>query len=328
MFIKVNSSALKQTFADIKHLNCEVVSFTTENRQLIVTAGTSCVYETVLDIEESLEYIDTVINVEYIDISELLGVRDSVKLAFTQFSIELSYKGMSISLAASDTIVQRPDIPASTQIQIPDKDSIISALSIFSGLSIFQKSLQMDRPLQLFGDYALIQYPTAWIRVRSSALRTIVTREQATIVAAFKPTSYRDSNPLVLYRDRAKLIFPKVDVPDNDEFMSLLNTTTSVGIKNTRGLLTRIKKLVSTVGNCDCSVYVGDTTLYFSIVKNTLRITDKADCDISYSFDTRLEYVSAILNLIGADNDMEILSGTDIVCMRNSNISIILSTGR
>lgn len=329
MFIKVPSSQLKRALHDVKALNPTVVSFTTEGERLIVTAGSSVMYEDYIDITStSSDYMDTVANVQYLDISDLLGEKDEVKLEFTGFSVELRYRSMSMSLAASDSIVQRPEEDNAEKVVISDRDSLKSALTVFKGLGIFQKTLQMDRPLQLFDTYGVVQYPTAWVRVRSSGITNVITKEQANIIATFDPTHCSMSSVITLYREDAKLILPVVPVPDNDEFKDLLGTMETVGIRSTKGLLRRVKVLSSTLGVCDCSVYVGESTLYFAVTKNTLRITDDVAENVSFSFDTRLEYMVAVLNLIGSDSDMEILEGKDSVCFRNSRVAIILSTGR
>lgn len=328
MLVKVASSFLKRAFEDLSKMNCETVCFTTDSMELIITAGDTITYENRLPIEECLEYMNTTINVQYIDISNLLGERDNVSISFTSFSLDISYKSMGISLSVSDSIVQRPTLSDSEKILISDKDSLKRALSIFKGLGIFQKTLQMERPLQLFGDYGVIQYPTCWVRVRSSGIVNVITREQADIITAFDPAYFSKDEVLTLYRDNAVLILPTNDVPEDDEFLDMVNSMESYGVKSTKGLLTRVKKLSSTLGVCDCSVYVGESTLHFAISKNTLKIVDKADENIIYSFDTRLEYVVAILSLIGSDGDMEVLANADAVCMRNSSVAVVLSTGR
>ena len=328
MLIEVESSDLKKVFSDISSLSCEVISFTTENNDLIITAGTSVVYETVIHIVQSLNYMDTVMNVQYLNMEELLGEKGNVKLEFTQFSIDMEYRTMSISLSASDSIVQRPDADTAEKVLIPDRDSLTSALSVFKGLGIFQKTLQMDRPLQLFGDYGVVQFPTVWVRVRSSGITNVITKEQAIIISAFEPEEYSIGETLSLYKGNARLMLPLSPVPEDDEFLQLVDTMTSLGAKTTKGLLARTKRLSRTLGVCDCSVYVGESTLHFAITKNTLHIVDKADDTIQYSFDTRLEYITAILGLIGSDNALEVLTGKDIVCLRNARVSVILSTGR
>ena len=328
MFVKVKSVDIKRAFSDISTLGCDTVAFTTENRKLVISSGTTILYENILDCTEISDYTETVINVQYLDLTDLLGDKDDVKLTFTQYSVELSYRTLEVSLNMSDTVIQRPT-NTDTPNALTNASALQLAVGLFKSLGVFQKTLQMERPLQIFGDYGLLQFPTVWVRVRSSDLRTVLTREQALVIGKFKPESYSETNVITLYRDTAKMVIPIVPVPDGDEFVTLVSTMTSYGTKTTKGLLARVKRLSTTLGVCDCDVYIGESTLHFAVRKNNMSIVDKSDDVIQNSFTTRLEYLVAFFAMLGSDSDIEVLMNDNgNVCLRNANVSIIMSTGR
>lgn len=326
MLISVNSNELRSVLKDVSYLGEETLQFITVNDKLRVHAGTKLNYTADIDIVSEEEYEDTSISVKYVSMYELLGAKGQVELLFIVTGVILKYGTLSVTLGISSELLTDGDVEIPELVPFSDGLRFSAALQLFRKVGIFQKTLSMERPLQLMGDIALLQFPTVWFRVRSSDINAVITKEQANIISKFEPTHYAVDSRLILQNYRARLLLPITTAPAQDEFIDLLDEMHSLCKIATTGLLSRVKVLYSVFGNANCTVSITETNLYFTVVTQSFTVTDTIDEEVLFTFTTRLEYLVALLSLF-PDDYVEILVKEGALCLRDSMLACILSIG-
>lgn len=326
MLITVKSSELKRVLEDVSYLKEETLQFGVADNKLAIRVGTKLSYEANIDIISSDEYTETEVNIKYINISAILGSKGEVELTFIATGVILKYGTLSVTFSMSSEILINNDADIPELKPFSDRLLFLSALNLFKKVGIFQKTLSLERPLQLMGDIALMQFPTVWFRAKSSDISAIVTKEQANIILKFEPTHYALDSRLILSNDRAQLILPIMSAPVQDEFLDALSELKSLCKLTTAGVLNRIKVLHSVFGNSHCTVSITAKDFYFTVVNQYFTITDIVDDDILFTFGTRLEYLVALMSLF-PDEYVEVLVDDGRICLRDSSLACLLSIG-
>ena len=328
MLVKVNGSDVKEAFFDIEPLKTDSMLFRVDGNLLTIGASKDVLYRASIPIIESKGLSNLSVCVLYTNISPLIKSKDIVEIELSEFSINLSTQNFHVTLAVSDALIEMDDCPSkldATPISSPGDLNL--ALNAYKYTGFFQKKLMIERPVQLCRSHAVLLLPTVWFRFKCCDIEATLTKEQCSIAYKFKPTHFMEADKLWLFRDNATIAIPIVPVDRDDEYLKVSETMTSLGIYNSKNLASKTKSLSQVIGDCDCSVYITDKDVYFRANKATLEVQDSIKEEVQKSFTTRLEYITAILNMLGDDKYFEILFKENIVCFRNNIIGVILSVG-
>lgn len=327
MLINVAGKELAESIRMVSALNADTICFTTKNNKLYVTASKASQYVNVLDIDSSSDYINTTMNVLNFDISSIIPKKESITLEFNPVSVTVKTGNLTLPLPVSQEIVPEIQIPSEEPEDIKYKDDLRFSLNMFRATSMFQKVLQSEKPLQLCGDFSVMQFPTVWFRKRSSSIKSTLTKEQALSVLKFNPDKFLQTDRIYLYKDSAVLILTVSPIPIEDEFLGLMERTVSMGKRYVHDFYEHVQELYKVVGVADCSVYVTKSSFFINIRKDSLQIKDTITEEILASFDTRLEYLECVLKLFSNSDFIEFLVTDSIVAFRDNLTAVILSVG-
>jgi hypothetical protein len=331
MIITVSGKFIKQTFIDLNPIlsksdMAKSIAFTVQDNRLYITSSAIFpMYQSFVEIKDSVDYVSMSATVLYSRIEDFISSREDVHLEFTKVSVNLYTEDFEKPFVLSDSVITLIDIEETRGVEF-DFPSLAHSIEKLASTSILQKTLQVDKPFLFFGSYALLKFSTVWIKIRSAGVYSSISKEHAKCISNFEPKTILDGDIIHFYKDNATLLVPKNAIEDDKTFEELVNSLTVITQFNVDGIFGILQKITRAAGFGECRCYVYQNGIELQKITQSSSLTKKINCEGEQlaAFTLPIEYILMSFNLL-KDGQAEILVGDGKVCLRNNQVSILLS---
>lgn len=249
------------------------------------------------------------------------------------FDIEaslVSVRGDGVSFSFSTGYSEAVDLDLSrNQFIRLESNSYETGLQCIQAMS-FDKLYGRTPPINVYGDVAVVEYPSLYLRVRTTGLpfNAAIDNEHAKVLLRFKPkeiaVNTTDSS-IVLKRNGIMLELPCKLEPDESEFLSYLKGMRVVCRLEVEDFALQLSCLAKVSRKTECHLTLTESGLqvdansgFSSVAVSVGDVTNTVL--LSCRFPT--EVLLAIFNTLGKGL-VEILIGGDLLCLRTQTVAIL-----
>lgn len=331
MLAKVRGQDLKSCLIDMTSLlksydRARVFGLSTTHDSITFTVDTGIAYTRTIpitDVKDAANYDMTVL---FADIVHFIPGRGEVKLEITQYYVIIKTAKSTITLRIGESVVA-PYKSRNGKLIDLDYAILRNATKVFSGTADLQKAYGRDFAITFYGNTAMLKSPTMWVRTKSQGLVCILSIQQLKSIMAFKPDYVEESDRLEFHKGAGILSVPKLTPTESDKFDTHKSKLRFVATIMLDGIISELTEMKRAIGVGDADIHIHPTGFNISMMKNgiTLEESYNTDGESVYSFRYSMDLFVMSLNLLGEGSEIRVYAKEDMLCLENSDTSILMS---
>lgn len=200
------------------------VCFTVEGKVLYITVVTNLVYQAAVHIIHNDGVADATLTVRVLPVMSLFKPTHPVELDFHNDTVRIIQDRAECLCSHSDAIITKRNFPAKETAKSLSTATLLEAIRVLGNANTLKRTLKMEKPIVFYGDYAIMAYPTMYIKTMSSGIHTAMSVEDAKRVAAFAPTHFIEDDAITFYNSSDVLQVPRTSVTALSNFDALKST--------------------------------------------------------------------------------------------------------
>jgi hypothetical protein len=266
------------------------------------------------------------VTVVYKDLSDLLGNTGPCELDITKAAVTITAPFAVVTLQAGFT-EKSMYVPITDGKEYAIDVNFPNTVSTLTSISTLEKTLYKEASYIYDGKFVTVKYPTVWIRTPCRFVPTVMTKRHAETLAKFLPNKcVANDDVLEFSRGPGLFVIPRVKAVLETDFNIKLKDMKQVAIIPTLNLLSRLKRVRSSIGNgfLKMAIYKEGINLFTSREKVNLSMVHG---DISEGYvatvDIPLEYLIMCASMV-KEGDI-VMSMEGFTLWIHSNVDILMS---
>ena len=306
------------------------VCFTVEGNILYITVVTNLVYQAAVHIIHNDSVTDTTLTVRILPVMSLFKPTQPVELVFHNDTVRIIQDRAECLCSHSDAIITKRSFPAKETAKSLSTATLLEAIRVLGNANALKKTLRMEKPIVFYGDYAVMAYPTMYIKTMASGIHTAMSVEDAKRVAAFSPTHFIEDDAITFYSGSDVLQVPRTSVTALSNF-DVLKSTLDKSIKlMSADFVQTLRDIAKALPGQDVTLgfyadggCVATVTSVSESVTVTLAVTQQATPEVVLT--APIDNIILAFNLLGDSTINIFYKEVEKVCLCTTATAILMS---
>lgn len=330
--VSVGTFVLRKALGDISPLfpsgtHTVPVLFQLRGNALLMACTTGCLYINTLSVSntDNESWEATVV---YKNLLDFLPKDGSVTITHAPFGLNFRGEGCSIDLPVGYSIITPPEIPNGDYADVTS-NGYVSGLRYLIGMNL-GTLYAADKPINLYGDIAVLKYPNIQIQVRTPGLGLFATLavEHVRLLMRFEPEEWYTNNVdmLVLKRKQAYLELPMEPISEENKFVELLAGMSDPITLDFEHYLDKLRSMQKTSARGRCKLVLRESGLTTSVSHENITISTTMGDEESKVVSTLYMPMDLWLAMVRAagSGKAQVLFREDVLCLRTQAIIIVV----